>query len=83
MILNSARQHDILDIATQRDEIIRCMRMIDALHGLFDDRSFVEIGGDIMRRGADDLDAALVRLVIRLGAFEARQEGMEDVDSTP
>ena len=34
----------------------------------------------IVRRRADQLDAARMRLVIRLGALEARQERMMDVD---
>ncbi len=47
---------------------------------LLDDRAFVEIGGDVMRRGADDLHAPLVGLMIGLGALEARQEGVMNVD---
>ena len=37
-------------------------------------------GGHVMRGGPDQLDAALVRLVIGLGALEARQERVMDVD---
>jgi hypothetical protein len=36
---------------------------------LLDDRAFVEIGRDVVRGGADDLDAALMGLVIGLGAL--------------
>ena len=39
--------------------------------------------GDVMRGGADQLDAALMRLVIGPRALEARQERMVDVDAAP
>ena len=48
---------------------------------LFDDRAFIKIAGNIMRGCADQFDAALVRLVIRLGAFEAGQEAVVNVDA--
>ncbi|MNV60820.1 hypothetical protein D3C71_1532970 [compost metagenome] len=57
--------------------------MVHAGHVLFDDRAFVQIRGHIVRGGADDLDPARVRLVIRLRAFEAGQEAVVDVDRTP
>ena len=37
--------------------------------------------GDVMRGGADQLDAALVRLVVGPRPLEARQERMMDVDA--
>ena len=39
--------------------------------------------GDVMRGGADQLDAALMRLVIGTRALEARQERVMDVDAAP
>jgi hypothetical protein len=56
--------------------------MADALDVLVDDRSLVEVARHIMRGGADQLHAALVRLVIRTRALEARQERVVDVDAT-
>lgn len=54
--------------------------MVDALNILFDDRAFVERGGHVVGGGTDDLDAALVGLVVGPGALEAGQEGVVDVD---
>jgi hypothetical protein len=44
---------------------------------------FVEIAGDVMRRRADQLHPALMRLVVGLRALEPGQEGMVDVDAAP
>ena len=57
------------------------MRVRHALDRLLDDRAFVEVIGHVVRRGADDLHAARMRLRIGLGALEARQEGVVDVDA--
>jgi hypothetical protein len=46
----------------------------DALDVLVDDRPFVEVAGDVMRGGADQFDATLMRLVVGTRALEARQE---------
>lgn len=47
---------------------------------LLDDRPLVQIGRDEMGGRADDLDPPLVGLVVGLCAFEARKEGVVDVD---
>ena len=57
------------------------MRVRHALDRLLDDRAFVEVVGHVVRRGADDLHAARMRLRIGLGTLEARQEGVVDVDA--
>jgi len=57
--------------------------VVHARHVLLDDRAFVQVFGDVMRGGADDLDPARVRLVIRLRALEAGQEAVMDVDRPP
>ena len=54
--------------------------MVHAGDVLFDDRTFVEVARHVVRGGADDLDPARVRLVVRFGALEARQEAVVDVD---
>jgi hypothetical protein len=54
--------------------------MVDALDVLLDDRALVEVGRHVVRGRADQLHAAVVRLVVRLGALEARQEAVVDVD---
>ena len=52
----------------------------DADDVLFDDRAFVEVLGDVVGRGADELDAAFLRLGVRPGTDERRQERVVDVD---
>lgn len=47
---------------------------------LLDDRALVEVAGDVVRGRADELDAALLGLLVRLGADERRQERVVDVD---
>lgn len=42
--------------------------------------AFVEIRGQVVGGGADELDAPVVGLVIRLGALETGQERMVNVD---
>ena len=50
-------------------------------HGvLFDDRTFIKVGGDIMRCCANQFDPAHIGLLIRVGTLEAWQEGMVDID---
>lgn len=47
---------------------------------LLDDRPLVQDGRHVVRRGADQLHPARVRLVVRLGALEGRQERVVNVD---
>lgn len=49
-------------------------------HALRDDRAGVEIIGDDMRRRADDLYSALVRLMIGFCADKSRQKRVVNVD---
>ena len=58
----------------------RVVGVVDPDHLLLDDRALVEVGGDVVRRRADQLHAAVVRLVVRLRALEAGQERVVDVD---
>ena len=45
-----------------------------ALDHLLDNRPFVQVGSDVMRGGADDFYAALIRLMIGARALEAGQK---------
>src|SRR5437868_14761506 len=54
--------------------------VIDPLDDLLDDRAFVEIVADVVGRGADHLDAAIVGLVVRLGALEPGWKRGVEVD---
>ncbi len=54
--------------------------VIDRTNFLCDDRSGVEVGGDKVGGGADDLHPALVRLPIGVGSGEGGEERMVYVD---
>ena len=54
--------------------------MVDADDVLLDDRAGIEFAGYVVAGGADQLDAAFVGLMVRLGAGEAGQEAVVDVD---
>lgn len=44
--------------------------MINTSNPLLDDRTLVQISSDKVSSGSDNLDTALVRLVVRLGTLE-------------
>ena len=77
------REHAPFDVAALAHEVVGGVAVRDALDVLLDDRTLVEIGGDEMRGGADQFDAARVRLMIGFGALEAGQERVVDVDAAP
>lgn len=54
--------------------------MVDPRNALLDNWAFVEIRRDKVCRGANDLDTAVVGLVVGLGALEGGQEAVVDVD---
>src|SRR5579863_3012404 len=64
MMPHGARQHAAFDIAALAHEVVRRVAMADTLDVLIDDRTLVEIAGDVMRGGADQFDAALMGLMI-------------------
>ncbi len=70
VVADRAGQHAALDVAALAHEILGRVAMADALDVLIDDRPFVEIAGDVMRGGADQLDAALMSLVIGLAPLK-------------
>ena len=71
---DSAIQYDAFEISTDADELIRRHRVIDARNFLLENRPFVEIGRNVVSGRANELDPSRVRLMVRLRAFEARQD---------
>src|SRR5436190_8574939 len=69
-----------LDVPAGLGEALRGERVVHPDHVLLDDRALVQLRGHVVGGGADQLDAARVGLVVGLGALEARQEGVVDVD---
>ena len=67
---HGACTHLELDIAFNPDQVIDRRTVIDPLDGLFDDWSFIEIGGHELRGSPDLLHPALVGAVIRSGILE-------------
>ena len=63
-----------------RDQIGDLVAVADPGHVLVDDRARVELLGDVMRGGSDQLHAALVGVAVGIGADEGGQEAVVDVD---
>src|SRR5262249_2833403 len=76
-------QGDALGVPADGHQLGRAVRVVDPGHLLLDDRSLVQVGGDVVRGGTDQLDPARGRRVIRPRALEAGQEGVVDVDDPP
>ncbi len=74
------RQDQPFKIAALPDQVLDSVLVRDPCNILLDDRTLVEIPGDIMTGGADDLDPPLIRLSVRTLANKGRQEGMVDVN---
>src|SRR4051812_45089984 len=81
MVADRARQHAAFDIAALAHEIFGRVGVTYTLDILFDDRTFIERRGHVMRGRANELHAALMRLMVGLRTFESRQKRMVDVDA--
>src|SRR4029077_5442399 len=73
MPLDSARQDETLDVATDADEVGARVAVADAGGVLLDDGPGVEEGRHVVRGRADHLDTALERAVVRARSGERRQ----------
>ena len=82
-ILDCRRQHITLDIAARMGQLLGAQRMVHPHHILLDDRPLIQITRHKVRRGANDLNTSVIRLVVRLRALETRQEAVVDVDDAP
>ncbi|KZL64146.1 hypothetical protein CI238_00599 [Colletotrichum incanum] len=77
---HSGGQNLALNVGSLFHKVLRAHAMVNSGNALLDDRALIQISCDEVGSCADDLNTALVRLVVRLGALERRQEGMVDVD---
>ena len=73
-------EHRRLDVAAGGDELLGGVGVVDAGDVLLDDRALVEVAGDVVGGGADQLDAALEGRVVGARALERGQERVVDVD---
>ena len=80
MIFDCFGEDDSFDISANVNQISDSASMSHPFDALFDDRAFVQLGGDIVGGSADELDAMFERLVVRFCALESRQKGMMNVD---
>ena len=69
-----------LDVLTQRHQVLDGPRVVHPLDVLLDDRALVEVARHVVRRRADELDPAVVRLRVRARTLERGQERVVDVD---
>jgi hypothetical protein len=60
-------KHQALDVPPSAEQLFGAECMVHPLQGLLDDRAFVEVGRREVGGGADQLDAARVRLGVGLG----------------
>ena len=81
--LDRLRQDFALQVAPLHRQVLDAVLVGDLDGLLLDDRPVVEVLGDEMRRGADDLHPPRVGLVIGLGPGEGGKERVVDVDDPP
>ena len=62
-----------------RSQVAGGVAVVHAQDVLLDDGARVEVLGDVVRGGADDLHAAIARVPVGAGAREGGQEGVVDV----
>lgn len=73
-------QGGAFEVGALADQVLDGVAVVDAAGGLFDDRPGVEFIGDVVAGGADEFDAALVRVMVRLGTGKGGEEAVVDVD---
>ena len=78
--LDRAGEDEALDVAADPHQVVDLVAVADPGHVLVDDRAGVELLGDVVGGGADQLDAALVGAAVGVGADEGGQEAVVDVD---
>src|SRR5690606_24032802 len=80
---DGAGQGAALDVLADAHQVLHRAGVADTLDVLLDDRPLVEVACDVVRRGADDLHAAVVGLTVGACALERGQERVVDVDDLP
>lgn len=79
--LNGRSKHLALNVGTLINQLLGAHAVVNPGDALLDDWALVQVGCHEVRRSADNLDTAVVRLVVRLGALEGRQEAVVNVDN--
>src|SRR5271154_2777387 len=76
-----AGEDGALNFLTQGDKLFRLESVADVARVLGDDRTFIEVRSDIMGGGPNHLHPARMSLMVWLGALEAGQKAVVDVDA--
>ena len=74
VVTNAFGECDAFALATEAREIVGRVEMIYAFDFLLDDRSRVEVVGDIVTSGADQFYATFIGLAVRVSTNEGGQE---------
>lgn len=80
---NRSPERDALQVSTLPNHIFRQIAMGDSRNALVNNRPLIKLIADEMSGGADNLNTALVGLMIRLAALEAGQKGVVDINTAP
>src|SRR5690625_7098045 len=73
-------EHHRFNIAPDFRHLIGCMNVGHALHRLLDNGAFIQLSRHVVGRGADQLYASLVRLMVRFRTLEAGQARVMNID---
>lgn len=79
-VLDRRSQDIALDVTSSMGQLLGTQAVVHAHNILLDNRALVKIARDEVRRGPDKLHAAVIGLVVWLGALEGRQETVVDID---
>src|SRR5882762_5747038 len=81
MVADRARKHSSLDVATLAREGVGGVGVAYGFRVLHDDRTLVEIFGNVVSSCAYHFHAPVKRLAVGLSSLEPRQKRMVDVDA--
>src|SRR5258706_12058124 len=80
MQMDRARQHHSFQIAAFADQIVDGVSMADSHDVLLDDGAVVQLLRHVVARGSNQLDAPVIRLMIRTRPDKCRQKRVVNID---
>jgi hypothetical protein len=69
-----------LEVPAPALQVLDIVAMADPQHVLVNDRTVVQVGGDVVSRDTDELHATFVGLVVGPGTLKGREERVVNVD---
>lgn len=82
-ILDGGSKNITLDITASMGQLLGAHPVVDPHDILLNNRALIQIASNKVGRSANDLDTAVISLVVGLGALERGQETVMDVDDAP